>query len=298
MPGPADEFDLDPELPNGGADGSVTPPGEQSPDAAAAILEATRKGWVPKEEYTGDPKRWVDAKTFLSRGEKFNQNLQREVAQLKAQLQAFEGTRKQFVKFHEETIAAKDKQFQEAIAELRVQKSRATAEHDHEGAVALEDRIDLLKQEQRELKAVKAETAEQADPTTTTADPMDNPVVAEWVEDGNAWFKDDPKLRSYTLKVAEELIKAGETARGRKFLNILAERIKEDFPRRFREAGDPPRPGATETGGSTPRSGASAGRSERDLPEEDRKIMKELVAGGYTTKEKFLESYWLRNGKR
>jgi hypothetical protein len=129
-----------------------------SDDSAALVREAetsaSRKGWLPKHLYKGDPKTWVPADVFLERGERFASNLQREVADLRRKLEDFEGTKKAFQKFHEETLARKDAELKEAIAALRVQRSQATAEGDHEGAVALEDRIELLREQQREVKTL------------------------------------------------------------------------------------------------------------------------------------------------
>ena len=303
MPGTTE---LDNDLPNDDGAGTGTAPGGmQTPEVPAELLtEATRKGWVPLEEFEGDPKRWVDAKTFLERGERFNKNLQREVQQLKQKLEQFEGTKKQFVKFHEETLAAKQRELDEAISALRVQKSRATAEHEHEQAVALEDRIDLLRgqkadldKEAKALKSGELDDSAPADTDTGAARIRQNAAVEAWVEDGNEWFRDDAKLRQYAVDVTEEMLKEGETARGRKLLDKVSERVKADFPRRFAEGGTAPRSNAVESGSGKP-SGAPrgvAGKTERDLPPADRAIMNDLIAGGYTTKEKFLASYWSRN---
>lgn len=266
----------------------------QKPDAEAlrAEADATRKGWVPKDKYTGDPARWVDAKTFLERGEKFNANLQREIAGLKKQLEAFEGTRKQFVKFHEETIAAKDKQIADAIQQLRVQKSQATADGDHEGAVQIEDRIDLLRDQRKELKAIPADHADAV--PAAPPDPLQALVVQEWVEDGNDWFRDNAELRTYALTLGESLLKAGETKRGREFLDLIADHMAKDFPRTIGKTRKTPHSDSVEP--SSPAAGGRkpGGKTERDLPAEDLKLMREFVAAGWTTKEKFLESYFSR----
>ena len=54
--------------------------------------EASRKGWIPKHRYTGDPEKWKDAATFLSSGVKFTQRLQDELGQVKKELAEFKGT--------------------------------------------------------------------------------------------------------------------------------------------------------------------------------------------------------------
>jgi hypothetical protein len=273
-------------------------------DNAAAEVQATRQGWVDKEHYKGDPKKWVDAKTFLERGERFTKNLENEVATLRRKIEEFEGTKAAFKKFHEETIARKDEELKNAIAALRVQRSEAQSEGEHETVVALEDRIDLLKMQQKELKA----PIEQVAPAVLTSEQAadmakTDPVLAEWVEDGNAWFSEDAKLRQYALNLGENLIKSGETVRGRPFLDKVSELMRRDFPRYFRTA-----PGASNlanaTSASSTGSGAqagggktgvgAAGKTERDLPKEDLELMRQFVKEGWMTKEKFLANYFSR----
>jgi hypothetical protein len=254
---------------------------------AAHIAEASRKGWVPKDKYKGDPSSWVDAKTFNERGERFVKTLQADIAALKSQLASFEGTKAAFVKFHEETLAAKDAEIKETIAAMRVQRSQAVREGDDELAIRLEDRIDELKTQQQEVKAIPAVVS-----PAPTATPAPSPVLTEWIEDGNQWFEDEPALRAYAIALGDDLVKNGETAKGRKFLDMISIRMAEEFPRRFK-AKTTPNPHTVEGAASV--SSSSNGKTERDLPLEDLKLMKQFIKEGWTTREKFLASYWAKN---
>lgn len=254
-----------------------------------ATLEAGAKGWVPKNLYKGDPSKWVDAKTFLQRGEKFNSNLQREVATMRKQLADFEGTRKAFVKFHEETLAKKEAEFATAIKELRLQRVEAQRDGEDEHVLKLEDQIESIKAHQA---ALKKETPLEA---AAAAKPQDSPVLAEWVEDGNSWFESDPKLRDYAVAIGDAMIENGEKLRGRAFLDLVAKQVQADFPRKFRQAAGA-RPAGVEgsAGGSTSSTATVGGKSERDLPKEDRALMNQFVSEGWTTKEKFLATYFAK----
>jgi len=265
-----------------------------TPEASAAL-----QGWVPREQYTGDPSKWVDASTFIDRGKKFNHNLQREVAKLTAQIQSFEGTKEAFRKFHEETLAAKDVELQEAISALRIQRSQAIRDGDDEGAIQMEDRIDLLKEQRREVKAIPKQTTQ----APAGAGPnMDDPVLLEWVEDGNKWFVDDPKLRDYAVALGEELIKSNNHGgkKGRAFLDLVAAKMADEFPRRFRQkeqAAAGGKQSQVEGGAANPGASLAGGRgkTEADLPAEDRELMKQFIKEGYVTKDAFLKSYFSRN---
>jgi hypothetical protein len=197
-------------------------------ELAEQEASAGAKGWVPQDKYKGDPTKWVDAKTFNERGERFNNNLQKEIAQLKAQLDSFEGTKAAFKKFHEETIEKKNVELKEALTELRRQRSAAIRDGDDDAVTALEDRMEIVKAQQDEVK----EVAEETPAARVGPNPVD-PVLLEWIDDGNQWFNDDPKLRDYAIAIGEQLKQDGETIRGRKFLDKISGMMVEEFPRKF-----------------------------------------------------------------
>lgn len=263
----------------------------------AAEAEASRKGWTPKDKFKGDPDKWVDAQTFVERGERFTKNLQREIATLKADAEANANTRKEFAKFMQERLDAKDAELKDAIQQLRIQRSAATRDGDDELAIQLEDRIELLQDQRKETKEAGKEVLPTATPTVAR-DPgpnPDDPVLLEWIEDGNQWFQDDPKLQAYSIAVGEELIKNAQAskttlARGRPFLDLVRQEMEKQFPRRFAAKADAKNPPAVETGSRA--TSPTGGHTVRDLPAEDRKLMRQFIADGLTTEEKFLENYF------
>ena len=259
----------------------------------AAIASAGAKGWVPKNLYKGEASKWVDAKTFLERGERFTVNLQREVSELRTKLESFEGTKAAFTKFHEETVAKKEEEIKDTISALRVQRSKATREGEDELAVELEDQIELLRGQQKELQApVTTEKDKQAPPDAS----VPNPVMDEWIDDGNQWFKTDSQLRDYAIAIGDALYNNGETLRGRKFLDKVREQVESDFPRKFRALAAVQGGGASLVEGAGGGGGGSGGsKTERDLPQEDRDLMRQFIKEGWTTKEKFLASYFSTN---
>src|SRR3990172_12212288 len=55
--------------------------------------EARQLGWTPKEEWKGNPEKWIDAKAFVERGQEImpilrsnNKRLQQEVSELRGEL--------------------------------------------------------------------------------------------------------------------------------------------------------------------------------------------------------------------
>ena len=246
--------------------------------AIATQREATSKGWVAKDKYTGDPAKWVDASTFVERGNNFNKTLQNKVANLESQLGRFKTTADQFKKFHDEAMAAKQSELTAAVAQLKREHREAIRDGDDDAADVIEGRLEVLQEERAKSKAEPAADAP-AGPT---------PELAEWVADGNEWFTTDIKLQSYAVTISQELLAKGETLRGRPFLDKVTQIMKEDFPAKFQNP-NRQRPGATESPSAAATSNSA--KTERNLPAEDRKLMNDFIAAGWTTKEKFLAEY-------
>ena len=274
--------------------------GEQAHDYE---YEARRKGWRPETEYTGPEGKWVDAKTFVERGERFTKKLEGEIATLKGQIASFEGTKAQFRKFFDDQMAKRDKEHSDAIQALRVQRSQATRDGDDELAVELEDRIEATRKQQAELKKEATEAAEDRT-TEPTGDQsaVTSPVLIEWIAEGNEWFQKDEVLTKHAIEVGKQMRKDGEKRMGRAFLELVKEQVRSDFPRRFKEfeSGSGQRQnasgGAGQGGTGTGNQGGYNGKTERDLPAADLAIMRQFIKEGLYTKESFLKSYFSRNG--
>ena len=290
------------------SDGSATAGNTQQSDAHDYTHEARRKGWRPQAEYAGPEAQWVDAKTFIERGERFTKKLETEISTLKAQVASFEGTKKQFAKFFDAQMAKRDQEHSEALSALRLQKSQATRDGDDSLVIELEDRIEATRDAQKLLKeeataAAKEHEAEQA-PAAADGPNTQNPVLIELVADGNDWFQKDEVLTKYAIDTGNAMRTAGDKTTGRAFLDKVAAQVRADFPRRFKEldaAGSSAAPRhATTSGAGQPNAGTTGqsghnGKTERDLPAADLAIMRQFVSEGLYTKEAFLKSYFSRN---
>lgn len=261
-----------------------------------AEAEAGRKGWVPKDKYRGDPTKWKPASQFLADGEKFNKNLQSRLEKLERENEDLKKSGKAFAEYHEQQMQAKQNEIDTAIKQLRVQKSQATADGEHNLAVEIEDRIELLKEEKAGLTQQKQdENVRPPKGSQPPPDAVNSAVVREWVEDGNAWFDESPSLRQYAFDYANDLVNQTQ-ARGRKFLDMVAEHMREEFPRQFAKL-EQPKPNNRRA--DNVESSAGAGGNDRsggkitihDLPPEDLALMRDFVKKGWTTPEKFLAGY-------
>lgn len=273
---------------------------QSDPQEIAAEAEAGKKGWVPKDKYRGDPAKWKPASEFLAAGERFNKNLQARLEKIERENEELKKSGQAFAKYHEQQMEAKQAEIDTAIRQLRVQSKQATADGEHNLAIEIEDRIELLKEEKQGLKE---EAKQEAKKEPTYQEAVDNAskslIVREWVEDGNEWFDQSAELRTYAVEYGNQLYNQ-TTVRGRKFLDLVTEHMREEFPRQFAKL-----EGKTvERKNNIVESGEGAGNvksgsySIRDLPAEDLALMRDFVSKGWTTPEKFLKGYFENNGNR
>jgi hypothetical protein len=255
-----------------------------SGDIQAVEKEAGRHGWVPKDLYKGDPAKWKPASQYLEEGLRYNRNVKRELEDLKTRYAGLEKTGQAFAKFHEEAMARKDTELKDAITAAKRQVREATRNGDDDLVDQLEDRVTLLQEERATLAKQEPVVPKAAEVQ------QEDPVLTEWVEDGNDWFREDEKLRSYAIAMGQEMRKAGNNVVGRKFLDAVSGRMAEEFPRRFAKKTPSVRQNQVET--SDAGGDSSSGYSIHDLPAEDLALMKDFISKGWTTKDKFLKNYF------
>lgn len=308
-----DDTDVEDDLDEGDEEESQSqqPSAEEIAEQRALERQARAQGWRPKDEFKADGNNeWVDAATFLERGAKFKKNMQRQIDQLTAARAKDAKTLEQFKKFHEEAMAAKERDLENAIRKARLDRQEAIRNGEDEEALALDDRIDTLKEEKAKLKAAPAkddddepeaklpheieeENRRKARAVAEGKEPLP-PAMQEWLDDGNTWFRDNARMRGYALAIGDELRAAGDKSMDREFLDKVTAQMHEDFPEFFKKKppGNPlrQRAGAVESGGARG-NGEAPGRTIRDLPKEDRDLMRKFVKEGLMTEEAFLKNY-------
>jgi hypothetical protein len=145
-----------------------------------AVERALEQGWVPKEQWTGDPEEWRPAKEFVARGELYKSihSTKRELKQTQAALTALQ-------RHH---VMVFEKAHQQALADLKKEKRLAIREGDLERLEEVEDELDATqaRHAQERAQIVATQQAAQA------AGP--NPAFSNFVE-RNQWYVADSTLR-------------------------------------------------------------------------------------------------------
>lgn len=282
----------------------VTPEVEEQVELTAEEKQyedrARRMGWRPKDEYGGNPDRWVDAKTFVERGEtelpilrerfrKLDDRLANTENRLKDTTDKLEQSTKVLVEIRDMSRTAEDRAYKRAMADLANKEREAVRE-------ASEEKYNAIQAEKAAVEASRPkpeETVQRTEPPV----PQTNPVIDQWLAD-NGWFMQDRVLNAVAI---EEDVAIKRDHPGWTVSEQLAEvrrRVVERFPEKFGSTRKPPvtsdrrsaPPAVAVSTASPPR---PKGKTVKDLPPEAREALKRFKASipNYT-EEEYLKTYF------
>lgn len=236
---------------------------KDEPKLSAAEEKAMEQGWVPEDQWEGDPEQWRPAKEFLDRGELFKkiEDQNRTIKEFKKALEDLKG-------HHAKT---RDTEYKRALDTLKAQKVQAIEEGDAQSVVKIDDQIDLVKEEQRKLasQAQEPQTAER------------NPEFVDWVN-RNSWYDRDQNMKLFADALGQKLAAAGRSPSA--VLSEVERQVREEFPHKFKNP-NRDKPGSVE--GSV----AKGGKSNNDisLSDEERRVMQRFVRTGVMTEKQYME---------
>lgn len=239
---------------------------EAAPQELPAEDRALTMGWVPLEQFKGDPSRWVDAETFVKRGEEFLPFLKAANKRLEKELDTVKKSVKEFAEFHSKTEA---RAYERAMRDLEARQAAATEAGDVEAVREITQEIVTLG------KDVKAPTDEAAEAKA---------LLDSWIAE-NSWYTKDAVMRGAAFAIADEL--AAEGIKDGAQLAEVAKRIKAEFPHKFENA-KRREPGAVE--GST--QAVKRGKGRADLPADARAAMDRWVKQGLITEAQYCKDYF------
>jgi len=259
--------------------------------------QARALGWSPKEHFKGDPRHWVDAETYVNRGEQImpilrqnNRKLETELtatkgelAALKAQLEASQAAITELKSFNSKTSRDAAKATK---ADLIRGITEAREAGNVEQEVTLQDQLSETNAAIREAEK-NANAEGEAKPSPTAAKPLDPALSAAkaifdaWKAE-NAWYDDDPVKHGLAEGFAVKLRKDGTDLTGRAFFDEVTRQVnaftggKKEAPRSDKVEGGGR--GSGQGGG-----GASVGKSFSDLPPEAKAACDKFASRGDIT---------------
>lgn len=234
-------------------------------------IKAREQGWVPKEEFNGEEHMWYDAGEFLRRGPLFQKidSVSKENKDLKLALREMKNLQAKI----------RETEYAKALQDLKAQKRDAIAEGDADAVIAAEEKIDLVKEEQAQLRE------------QLTQEPVSEselqPEFVDW-KARNPWYSSTPHMKVYADTVGLELAKQGVPKS--EVLRKVEAAVKKEFPNKFRNPNQD-KPSGVESG--TSKSKPSSGIQ---LSEDEHRAMKTFVRQGIMTEAEYKEQLKLVRG--
>lgn len=199
--------------------------GDDSGESTSIETLAKEKGWRPKEEYEGDPDRWVGADEFVKRQPLFD-----KIKVQSKKLKELESTVEALAKHYQMNIAqAKEK----AILDLKLERKEAIE-------LGEADRVDHIDERINQVKSM---------PEPEVLKPSIPAEVQAFVDENASWFNKDEDMTNFAVAYNIEYLKKhpGDLE---KSLSETAKAVKRAYPEKFvntrRVA-----PATVESGGST-----------------------------------------------
>src|SRR5260370_12398827 len=157
--------------------------------------EALSQGWVPKDEFDGDEERWVDAGEFVRRGELFRK--------IESQSKELKDVKKALTELPKHNSRILEVHYHRAVDGLKAQKKNALAEGDADRVVEIDDKLDLVKDQQRQFTN---QQIQEAIPQEV------HPELKNWVEK-NSWYESSRTMKAWADARGMELAEEGKTPR-------------------------------------------------------------------------------------
>lgn len=257
-------------------------PGEARP-ADEIEGRARAQGWVPKEQFRGDPEKWRDADEFVRRGEEElpilrerNRSMERKLQELETQFRSRDGE-------YERKLANFARMSEMALVNQRAQLERSYTQAMLEAGES-GDRQRYFQLEQDKSQALRQFDKQvyeppQEQPRQTNGAPQlpahVQTTVENWTQK-NEWFNRDAELNA----VAQAYhVRLGKEKPGMSLDENLAEvtkYVRQRYPERF---GSKPGEAAVVEGGGRMAQG-SRSKGAASLSAEERKIGSRFVKEG------------------
>lgn len=287
------------------------PPGDEQQRAAAeagggpeggdehakAEERARRMGWVPKEEFRGDPERWVDADKFLERGQNELPILRENYRKLEGKFESMMETTQQMVRklgeFDRNQREDRVQAHQQRVSELKAERDAAVSNGDEDRYKALNRQIDDL-----ESKAPAPPPKDEGGAGTPQGpSPEFKREFDTWRGD-NPWYGRDMQLTYEAEQVDAAVLRHNPDMPPAQRLAEVTRIVRERHPDKFkagggggsqRNAGSPVEPG----GGGRPAGKRGQKKTVTDLPPEAKQYHDKFVnRDKIMSSEQYLREYF------
>lgn len=223
---------------------------EETPEAIANL--ARDLGWVPPEEWQGEPDKHKSAEQFIRDGRDIQQTTARELRSVREQIERLSGVTTQIVT---DKVAERDAYWQSKL-------DQAVEDNDKEAVHAL-------------LKERPAPAAQPNGP---------DPIVEQWKAQ-NGWFNSDPLAQARAKEISDRLAHLPVPDQ----LKQVERAIRKEFPEHFPQAKPPP---STQTGANRNPRPSNREKGFADMPQASQQVALDYEKRLGVPKEQTAKSYW------
>lgn len=228
---------------------------------------AKEMGWKPKENFGGDESDFVDAKSFIRKGQDIQDSMRKSLKNQKRQLSDMSSNIVELKQHNERAYKAEVANLKKELTSLAAQKKEAIADGDVEKVSEIDEQIDTVKESIAEPGPKSKEIQ------------SDNPEFDEW-EKENPWYA-DPEMARYADSIADE----NKGLSFKRASALATKRVKEAFPDKF-----PAKKTETTTRvEGSGRKGPAGKFTEADLTDSQKSIMKQFVKQGIMSKADYIK---------
>lgn len=218
----------------------------EGPDPEQEALEARARdlGWHPFAEYRGAPGKWVDAKTFIQRGEEIlpivRANNHRLEEQLKRQGKVIEDLNRSYQEqgavlkeMRELARKADERGYQRALTEAKAERDAAVEAGDKVAFQQADEKVDALQDTRAKIT--------EPPPIPVVEKPKVDPAVLAFVDD-NPWFNTDNFLNQQMVAEHLKVIRKHPKMPLADQLDLAKDNLVAEYPEMFGEETTDPVP--------------------------------------------------------
>lgn len=205
--------------------------------------EARQLGWHPQAEFRGNADDWVDAETFVRRGEqqlpimrennrKLTQRVRAADERLADMQAKLEGVTESLRTLRTMAEKSNEAGYQRALADLKAQQREAVKQGDEATFDRIQGEIEKVEETREQIAAAPPKPPDQPE----RRGPKTTPEFQAWFEDNKDWLMKDQTLANAATKFEVELRTADEVLNESELWDRVTELVKGSYPRRWAAA--------------------------------------------------------------
>lgn len=246
-----------------------------------ALTKASDEGWVPKEEWKGDPEDWVDYREFNVRGELMGR-IKSQSSQIHSLMEETTNLKDAMKVLGEHNKKIAQTEFKRAMATLKAEKKEARENDDYDAIDEIDEQISELKDAQKDLEAQEKESKKEEKNTANGPTPEQQAFVRSWIDNpDNKWYTEDKALAaaadSYILEHAKHSPNDLEGA-----MAHMEKQMRKRFPTEVGKSAAIKGSSVTESDGrgQGKKTAQSKKFTVKDLTDEERQVGKTFINTG------------------